>query len=734
MNKVFFTVLLSLFGLCAIAQEATIQAADKLYNEKAFAEAIPKYEKVVKKDSSNVQTLSKLGDCYRLTNNTKGQIICYGKLVKDGKAEDLQKFYYGKALMSAGRYDEAKVMMDQFKEDDRGKEFSKAIANMKAFSKNEDAYKIDTVNFNSAGNDFAAIFYKGDKNKIVFTSSRGKTQWINKKHAWTDRNYYGLYMVEKGPDGKFGPPKLFMSDLQSKYNDGPICLSKDGETVYFTRNNASKEEASKDGFYKLGIFQATLSRDGFENVLAMPFNSKEYNCAHPTISADGTTLYFASDMGGSYGGMDIYMSKKGSDGKWGTPVNLGNKVNTKGNEVFPYMTLDNLLYFASDGHDGLGGLDVFEVKMKDDKPGKVYNMGKPINTSADDFAMAFAEDKTFGYLSSNRKGDNSNDDIYRFDVLRVVKRGKTVNFVVKDKDSGEPLANAKLQLNADSVRTNDKGEAQYLIEEDVNYTITASKTKYFEAKDSVSTKSSDDDEFSRTITLEKDPNLSLLAFVLDAKTNQALEGVKISIKDVSTGKPFDEYVTPATGEYKKPLKGKKIGDKLSFVITLEKQGYLSKTLNFNYDITKEGEIHVNDMLALTIGKIEVGGDLAKMIDMKPIYFDKGKSNIRKDAAIELDKVVAAMKQYPEMIIELGAHTDCRSSAASNLKLSTARAKASVAYIVTKGKIDKKRITAKGYGESKLLNGCACEGNVKSTCTEEEHAKNRRTEFIIVKLK
>ncbi|MGZ4037596.1 MAG: OmpA family protein, partial [Bacteroidia bacterium] len=397
-------------------------------------------------------------------------------------------------------------------------------------------------------------------------------------------------------------------------------------------------------------------------------------------------------------------------------------------------TLDNLLYFSSDGQEGLGGLDIFEVKMKDDKPGKVYNMGKPINTSADDFAMALSEDKSIGYLSSNRSGDGSNDDIFKFDVLRVVKRGKTVNFVVKDKDSGEPLANAKLQINADSVRTNDKGEYQGLVEEDVNYSVTASKTKYFDAKDSVSTKSSEADEFTRTITLEKDPNLSLLAFVLDAKSNQALEGVKISIKDAAANKPFDEYTTPATGDYRKPLKGKKIGDKLNFVITLEKPGYLTKTVNFNYDITKEGEIKLNELLALTIGKIEVGMDLAKMIDMKPIYFDLGKSAVRKDAAIELDKVVAAMKQYPNMIIELGSHTDCRSSAAANLKLSNARAKASASYIVTKGKIDKKRITGKGYGESKLLNGCACEGALKSNCSEEEHAKNRRTEFIIVKLK
>ncbi|MGZ4037220.1 MAG: tetratricopeptide repeat protein, partial [Bacteroidia bacterium] len=201
MNKTVFIFLLSAFFFRSAAQEGTITAANKLYDEKAYAEAIPKYEKVIKKDSSNADVLSRLGDCYRLTNNTKGQLACYGKLVKDGKAEDTQKFWYGKALMGAGRYDEAKQVMDQVSGDSRGKNFAKAMANMKAFSKNEDAYKMDTVPFNSSENDFAPIFYKGDKNKIVFTSSRGKTQWISKKHAWTDRNYYNLYLVEK-TDGK----------------------------------------------------------------------------------------------------------------------------------------------------------------------------------------------------------------------------------------------------------------------------------------------------------------------------------------------------------------------------------------------------------------------------------------------------------------------------------------------------------------------------------------------------
>ncbi len=732
MNKHFLSLyILTTIGFGLHAQEGTIVAADKLYDSKSYADAILKYEKVIKKDSNNVFVLARLGDCYRLTNNNTGQLFCYGKLVEKGTASADQKFYYGKALMGVGRYDDAKKIMEEYSSDDRGKVISKGLANMTAFSKNEDAYKVDTVTFNSTENDFSPIMITSEK--IVFTSSRSKSAWISRKHGWTNNNYYNIYVTEKS-EGFYSKPTLFMKDLKSKYNSGPICFSKDGNTVYFSRNSADKKTGkSTDGNFKLKIFKAALNIDCFEKVDELPFNNVEYNCAHPALSADGNSLYFASDMPGSLGGMDIWVCKLGADGVWGVPQNVGGSVNTKGNDMFPFITANNLLYFASDGHEGLGGLDIFEVKIKDGKPGKVYNMGKPINSPADDFGITFSEEGKTGFLSSNRSRGGLDDDIFKFDVLRDVKRGKILNLVVKDKDTYLPMEFVRLQINNETVTTNDKGEYQLILEEDANYTYTASKDKYFDTKDSASTKSFPEDEISRNILMEKDPNLSLLAFILDAKSNQALSDVKISIKDMTAATAFDTYTTNATGDYRKPLKGKKIGDKLNFQIMLEKPGYVTKTLNFTHDITKEGEIKLNEVLNLTIGKIEVGMDLAKMIDMKPIYFDLGKSKIRPDAAIELDKVVAAMKEYPNMIIELGAHTDCRSAAAANMKLSTARAKASAAYIISK-KIDKTRITGKGYGESKLLNTCACEGTIKPNCPEEEHAKNRRTEFIIVKLK
>lgn len=731
-KSLFLFSIVCLFASKIFSQTATINSANKLYFQKLYVQAIPKYESVLKKDSSNADVLINLGDCYRLTNNNKGQLICYGKLVRSGKAEDIHKLYYGQALMEAGKYDDAKIYVDAFKADPRGESLLKGINNLQKFSKNADAYNLAPFQYNSEFDDFSAMTFLNDK--IVFTSTRTKSTWITRRHGWTGNNYCHMYLTEKNTLGEYSKPAIFIEEFASKFNDGPFTSTKDGQTIFFTRNGASKKEKSIDGSQKLKIFQANIIKDDLQSLMSMKFNSNEYNCAHPAISADGNTLYFSSDMGGGQGGMDIWYCKKDPSGAWGSPINMGDKVNTKGTEIFPSITEDNFLYFASNGHEGLGGLDIYESKIRDDKAGKAYNMGKPVNSEHDDFAYNLNADGKKGFLSSNRRTGGMNDDIYHVDVLRKVIRGKTVNFIVKDKDTQEPMPLVKIKLNADSFMTDDKGAFQTVIEEDINYKLVTSKEKYFEIVDSISTKSSpEEDEFTKTIDLEKDPNLTLLAGIYDAKTGDGIEGVKIKIKDLAASSDFELLKTEKNGEYRMPLKGKKIGDKLLFFVTIEKEGFVTKTLNFTYDIKKEGEIQMNELLSLTIGKVEVGMDLAKMIDIKPIYFDLGKSVIRKDAAVELDKIVAIMKEYPAMIIELGAHTDCRGAAASNLKLSGARAKASAAYIVKKG-IDKTRITGKGYGESKLLNSCACEGKVKPTCSEDEHAKNRRTEFIIVKLK
>jgi len=712
------------------AQANAWKKGNLYYSTQSYAEAIPYYEKLMKADSTNKTLLSNLGDCYRLTNNADGQLLCYGGLIRQGKAEPIQELYYGQALVEAGQPEQAKPYFEKYAADSRGANLASSLAKMKSYSRNADAYSLTPVGFNSPQNDICAVLFH---DAVVFSSTRSKTSWINKQQGWTQGNYMNIYATEKDETGNDMPPSMFMGDLNSKFNDGPICFTKDFNMVYFTRNNASKEEMAKDRTYKLKILEATMDENGFSMVKALPFNNNDYNFAHPTISPDGFVLYFASDMEGGKGGMDIYMSRKDSSGSWGTPVNLGDKINTAGNEVFPFISSNGTLYFSSNGLDGLGGLDIYETKLSMDMPTRVYNMGEPVNSKNDDFGIYLMEDNKYGYISSNRKAGGMDDDIYQLQILRDIKRGKEVKLIIKDKTSGEILPNAKIIINGDTVKTDDKGEYNTMAEEDTQYRLVALKDDYFKVEDSMSTKSSLDETFTKELLLEKDPKLFLRALITDAKSKALLEGVTIKVTDIATNTELDTYTTTSEGDYFKFLLSNRLGDKLTYLIRIEKPGYLQRTVIFTHTIEKPGEINMNETLNLSLGKVEVGMDLAKMIDMKPIYFDLGKSVIRKDAALELDKIVQVMNEYPNMSVELGSHTDCRSGAASNMKLSAQRAKASAAYIVKKG-IDKTRIVGKGYGESKLLNNCACEGKVQSTCTEEEHSVNRRTEFIITKLK
>jgi outer membrane protein OmpA-like peptidoglycan-associated protein len=439
-------------------------------------------------------------------------------------------------------------------------------------------------------------------------------------------------------------------------------------------------------------------------------------------------------MPGGFGGTDIYRITRDNAGMWGAPENLGNIINTEGNEMFPFIHEDGLFFFASDGHPGLGGLDVFVTQLSNGKFAPTQNLGMPINSSHDDFSFIMNRQKTSGYFSSNRGGGKGNDDIYSYHILKPFLFGKQIKGTAKDKD-GNVLANTRIELLDENnqpkfvVITKEDGSYVFDVEESKTYYLTGTKEKYFDGKNTVNT-NDNNNILIVDLILEKDPGFSLMAKITDYKTGASLDNVKIKITDENGNKT--EFVTPADGIYLSPITGKKLNDNLFYKIELSKQGYVSKTLEFRKKLEKPGIVDLTESLDLSLGKIELGTDVGKLVSINPIYFDVNKSNIRPDAAIELDKIVKIMNEYPVMVLELGSHTDCRSPKAYNLSLSDKRAKASAAYIVSKG-IKKDRIYGKGYGESKLKNKCACEGPQPSPCTEEEHQQNRRTEFIIVKL-
>jgi outer membrane protein OmpA-like peptidoglycan-associated protein len=363
-------------------------------------------------------------------------------------------------------------------------------------------------------------------------------------------------------------------------------------------------------------------------------------------------------------------------------------------------------------------------------------LGAPINSPSDDFGIVFYPEGNSGYYSSNFGNANNDDDIFAFTIVSPIIMELNIKGTITDNQTNKVIPDAKVTLKDETgtaigeVLTDEFGNYSLMAEYDKEFNITCQKETYYDATPkSVSTKVDlGISEIIADLTLEKKSDILLIISVLNKKDSKPLDSVKIELLDNLTSKN-DIFRTSPKGEYILSLKDKKIGDNLNYAIRLSKNGYVTKNVKFNKSLTSHGDIKISEYL----DKLEIGVDLGKLAKLNPIYFDMGKYNIRPDAAEELDKVVKFMKEYSTVVIELGAHTDCRGTANSNLVLSEKRAQASVAYLVSQG-IEKDRLSGKGYGESNPVNQCECEGKKVVPCSEVEHQQNRRTEFIVVRFK
>ena len=728
MKKIYiifcFILPISFFG------QSSLKKANNHYNNYSYSKVVEKLEgtKQITTDSQR-----KLAESYKMIGKFLAADSLYSIIIQASDKTSQDIYAYAQILKMNAKYDEAQKQMDAYSAlnaaDSRTKLFNQNKTYTIDLLKDKGQFDVKNLAVNSTEQDFGVTYFK---NEIVYTSSKHDINAAYRRWNGNNLPFLDLYIGKIEENGEITNSKK-MSSLNKKYHEGPSSYNKAGTIIIYTQDNYQSK--SSDGIRKLELMESTFKDGEWGEKIPFALNNKEYSVGHPSLSADGNTLYFASDMPGGIGGVDIYRVIRNADGTWGKAENLGEKINTEGNEMFPFVHESGMFFFSSDGRPGLGGLDVFVSQITDNQFSKVVNIGAPINGSKDDFTFVLNAEKTKGFFASNREGGKGDDDLYSFNLLKPFQFGKSIKGTAKDK-TGTILANTQVDLKdkngvvLKTVTTNADGTYNFDVEAGKEFVLNGSKDAYLPGKNIANTLGEEDVVIADVI-LEKTTSLSLYALVTDAKTKNALDGVKITITDNATGKIIKEFITPTSGDYRKTLAENKIGDQLNYTLKLERDGYLSKTVNFNYKITQPGEIKIHETLDLAMNKLEVGGDLATMIDIKPIYFDLGKFNIRKDAAIELDKIVKVMNDYPKMEVELGSHTDCRASAAFNEKLSDNRAKASAEYI-KKSITNPERISGKGYGESKLKNGCACEGTVKSTCTEEEHQQNRRTEFIILK--
>ncbi len=734
--KQFSSVLLIfLFIGSSTAQTGKLKKADALYVNLSYSVALASYTDLLGTHMDGPMMKAKLAHCYYQIGKMEQAESFYSQAYVDGtdiSSEHL--FFYAQTLKQNGKYAESDIWMSKFHSkkqmDTRGVMFVKNPFYLEKIMEEGSHFTIENVSFNSEHSDFGGYnYYKG--NNLFFLSSR-RISAISRNWTWNGNNFLDLYT--RNEKDRISP---FSDKVNSNFHEGPLCFNGDESRVYFTRNNLAKGELRKDiaGIQNLKLFMADVDNNGkWGNIQELTINSKEYSIGHPVFSLDGKTLYFVSDMPGGFGGSDIYKAQIKADGNLGTVINLGNKINTEGQEMFPWISKDGQLFFSSDGHIGLGGLDIFvaEINAKD-SINAVQHAGPLLNSQRDDFAFILNKDGKNGYFSSNREGGIGEDDIYSFTLLKPFVFGRKLNGVLLDIESSIALVGVIVNLyDTDgnflaTTNTDENGAYSFDIEPGKNYSVDFQADGFIPKSYVLAASENNSGTIVQNVSLIKAPTVGISFLLTDRVSKKPLENVKIRITDKKTGKLVLEQTNTKSGEIVKVLETAKIGDVLSYSIELGKVGYCSKTISYNSTISELGIVNLSEDLE----ELKIGSDLALMINIKPILFDLNKYDIRKDARVELDKIVKVMNENETLEIELGSHTDCRSSYAYNEKLSDERAKESAAYI--KARISKpERIYGKGYGENKLKVNCPCEGDVKSSCSEIEHQKNRRTEFVVMK--
>ncbi len=752
MKKYSLVICLFCLVLASFGQSSKLKKADNHFNKLAYSYAAEIYEELIGSELDGPKLKSKLATCYYFMGNTVKAENNFALMINSDSANSDDFFYYAQVLKQSGKYQESDLWMAKVNKmssnDSRGLSFVNNTTYLEKIKKQGDRFEIKNLDCNSDVSDFGAYPSVNEK-QVYFISARRKPFIVQYEWPWNQSQYLDVYKSDVDGKNELSNILLINKEVNTKFHEGPLCFSPDGNFVYFTRNNVARGRQRKDekGIQNLMIFRAKIDEEGnWINEEQLPFNSKEYSVGHPSISNDGKELYFVSNMPGGFGGADLYKVAINQDGTFGKTENLGGKYNTEGQEMFPYIKRNGDLFFSSNGQIGLGGLDVFVVEAKEGS--EVQNIGMPVNSQFDDFSFIMNKDNSTGFFSSNRPGGKGDDDIYSYILTKPIPKQLLAVGVARDANTGQILVGADIQLlNSKgeivaSAKSDNSGAYTFNLDSETDYVVAISGVeKYQNNQRSFTTKNlaSDVSQINCDMNLEKEIELplpmplSLYCLVTDAKSLLPLEGVKVTLTSKETGNIFMDQATSKSGDTEKELTGKILNDELSYEIRLEKTGYLTKVLTFEYKITQLGRVNVHESMDLSMEKIDIGLDLSSVIDINPIYFDRDKYAIRPDAEIELNKIVKVLNENPTMVIELGSHTDCRASYEYNQRLSDNRAKASAAY-VQKRISNPERIYGKGYGESKLKVNCPCEGEVKSACSEEEHQKNRRTEFVIVKMK
>ncbi len=599
-----------------------------------------------------------IAESYRLSNRIKFSGPYYQRAKLAGNSEKLIPYYLAYAAKANGNYEEEKVQLKNFIATKPSKNLRlraeielEQLDKIVELAEKKSTIELENIEGNTAGAEFAPRILDGD---LILSSSKKTELYKN-----NGLPMIGIYRAKlKSPASILSIDLLSNEVFQANSNEGTPAFSKNGEIMVFARGNTGKKDISPD----VDLYISRKENGQWTSPQYLTISDSLAWDGSPAFSADGKTLYFASNRRGGKGGLDLYRVNMDNSGRFGRAINMGSAINTPGDEIFPFVSEDGKLYFSSNGHAGLGGLDIF-VASRNGNEIEVEHLGKPMNSISDDFGLIMT-DENHGYFTSNREGGKGDDDIYYFTGKGIEDRWWTNEVIKTPEEQEEKIVH--YYLKPQFVDVNGKG-------------IPNVKYRLRKNGETIGTSISDKNGQIPSIDLAENDEIEILG---------------------------------------------------------EKDDYLTKRENFSMEgraipplLLKKAVTDTTFNLAISMDKPEIGKEITQLYQINTIYYDLDKSEIRSDAALELDKIVQFLNDNEHVSLELGSHTDARATAAYNMKLSQRRAESAVNYIISKG-IQRNRLKAKGYGETQLINECT-DG---VTCTEEQHQENRRTEFIIIDIK
>jgi len=624
-----------------------------------------------------------------------------------------------------------------------------------------DLNKIKLINcseINTEYLEFSPTFYQ---NGIVFITAPTTSGPKDEKIGET---FFEMYFSEFDGQGMPTEAEDFSTQTNTRVHEGPVTFNRTFDKMYFSRNNLKRNstKADESGLIRMQIFQSKKTFFDWDVPTKLSISNKEYDVMHPTLSPNGNRMYFTSNMPGSRGGTDIYYVTKIGD-EWGEPVNMGPEINTDKNDAFPFIHESGTLFFASLGHNGKGGYDVYRVSVDGSKTmGAVENLGEPINSKEDDFGLILNAEGNRGYLTSARPGGAGKDDIYMFDgfiaapkmlssIIRVydaetkdriegaeirvfertgeglVSGGELYDVVVLPERAGSKDLVLKLvrknaaDLGEPDMLTNAEGESPFSMQSGRGYIYFVTKDGYTSNEITYSTVGKEGEQIVE-IPLFKERCVNVSGQVKNASTGAPIPNAVVRMSSTCGGQ--EEFIqTDGSGNFSSCLP-----PNCNYTFIGEKAGFNSGTSNLSVNPGATGLNTVISLSPLAPAVVSNPFPVGTVIVFEKIYYDFNKSAIRTGAARELDEAVRIMKSYPSINIQLSSHTDSRGGNAYNQKLSNKRAESAKRYMVARG-VAPSRITTVGMGENQLRNGCSDGVN----CSEDEHQYNRRTELKVISI-